>query len=112
MLYAELRRQHVRQPTGRIVPFGDRFPLRGKRGMVGIRAGIARIANAVGLKTSEPNVTYAPDALKKVVPEVRLELTRPKSEVFETSASAIPPLGPVAPYAARRRHALKAHCIS
>lgn len=76
--------------------------------MVGIRAGVARIVNAAGLKTSEPNVTYAPDALKKVVPEVRLELTRPKSEVFETSASAIPPLGPVAPHAAHRRRMLKA----
>lgn len=28
-----------------------------------------------------------------LVPEVRFELTPPKREVFETSASAIPPLG-------------------
>ena len=30
-----------------------------------------------------------------MVPEVGLEPTPPKREVFETSASAIPPLGPM-----------------
>ena len=31
---------------------------------------------------------------EKLVPEARLELARLASEVFETSASTIPPLGP------------------
>ena len=31
----------------------------------------------------------------KLVPEVGFEPTHPRIEVFETSASAVPPLGPV-----------------
>lgn len=40
---------------------------------------------------------------------MRVELTRPKSEVFETSASAIPPLGPIASRAMHRK--TRAQCV-